>query len=80
MGSAGRSRLGRGDLGDDMRALARRVERGDDTWDAVFTGESSHSELLGSTLDRAIAANRDAIVQAFEEDEDFDPSRPDPDG
>lgn len=69
----------RGDLGDDMRELARRIERGDDSWDAVFSGESPNSELLGSTVDHAIAANQEAIVQAFEEDEDFDPSRPDPD-
>lgn len=69
----------RGTLGDDMQELARRIERGDDTWDAVFSGESPNSELLGSTIDRTIAANREAIIQAFE-DEGFDPSRPDADG
>lgn len=69
----------RGQLGDEMRELARRIERGEDSWDAVLSGQSSNSMLLATTLDRSIAAHHEAIAQAFEEDETFDPSRPDPD-
>lgn len=67
----------RGELGDDMRTLARRVEAGEDNWDAIFSGESPNAELLRGHLDRMVSANRDAIVQAIEEDEDFDPADPD---
>lgn len=66
----------RGDLGDDMRQLARLVDRGQDSWDAIFSGESPNRELLRGHLDRMIAANSEAIVRAIEEDEDFDPSQP----
>jgi hypothetical protein len=66
----------RGDLGDDMRRLARLVENGEDSWDAVFRGESPNKELLRGHLDRMIEQNRDAIAQAFEEDDEFDPYPP----
>ena len=66
----------RGDLGDDMRRLARYVDDGEDSWDAIFSGRSPHRDLLAGHLDRMIEANRDAIQQAFEEDPDFDPAEP----
>ena len=69
----------RGELGDDMRTLARRVDAGEDTWDAIFAGESPHADLLRGHLDRMIAANRDAITRAIEEDDEFDPYPEDPD-
>lgn len=65
----------RGDLGDDMRTLARRVDSGQDNWDAVFSGQSPNAELLRGHLDRMISANREAIVQAIEDDEEFDPAQ-----
>jgi hypothetical protein len=67
----------RGELGDDMRDLARYIERGEDTWDDVFSGRSPNKELLRGHLDRQIEANREAIARAFEEEE-FDPSQPPP--
>jgi hypothetical protein len=64
----------RGELGDDMRTLALRVETGEDNWDAIFSGESANTDLLRGHLDRMILANREAITRAFEEDDEFDPS------
>ena len=59
----------RGELGHDMRRLARYIENGEDSWDAVFSGRSPHGELLRGHLERMIERNRDAIAQAVEEDE-----------
>lgn len=68
----------RGELGDDMRTLARHVEAGRDSWDDVFSGESPNAELLRGHLNRMVSANRDAIARAIEEDEEFDPYPADP--
>jgi hypothetical protein len=68
----------RGDLGADMRTLARRVDSGEDSWDAIFSGASRFIDLLRGHLDRMIAANREAIARAIEEDEEFDPYPEDP--
>ena len=70
----------RGDLGDDMRTLARRVDAGQDNWDAIFSGESPTADLLRGHLDRMISANREAIARGIEEDDEFDPYPEDPDG
>ncbi|MGH3928931.1 MAG: hypothetical protein ACRDTF_03025 [Pseudonocardiaceae bacterium] len=67
----------RGELGDDMRELARRVARGQDTWEAIFSGGSPSAGLLRGHLDRMTAQNRAAISTAIEEDPDFDPFPPD---
>ncbi|MGO1057261.1 hypothetical protein [Crossiella sp. CA198] len=66
----------RGELGDDMRSIARRVDDGQDTWQSVFNGTSPAAGLLRGHIDRMVAANREAIGEAIEEDPDFDP-RPD---
>lgn len=67
----------RGELGEDMRELARRVDRGQDTWEEIFSGDSPSAGLLRSHLDRMAAENRAAIRTAIEEDPDFDPFPPD---
>ena len=69
----------RGELGDDMRDLARRVETGRDSWRAVFDGTSPNAHLLQGHLDRMLAENREAIATALAEDDDFDPFAPSPD-
>lgn len=66
----------RGDLGDDMRELARRIERGQDSWRAVFAGESPNVGLLRGHLERMAEENREAISAALVEDDDFDPFAP----
>ncbi|MGH3912645.1 MAG: hypothetical protein ACRDTC_04445 [Pseudonocardiaceae bacterium] len=67
----------RGELGEDMRELARRVDSGQDTWEAIFSGDSPNAGLLRGHLDRMAAQNRAAIATAVEEDPDFDPLPPD---
>ncbi|HEX6685984.1 MAG TPA: hypothetical protein VF062_24620 [Candidatus Limnocylindrales bacterium] len=64
----------RGELGDGMRTLAQQVEAGRDDWDAIFSNRSPNSHLLQDHLTRMVEANREAIQQAFEEDDEFDPS------
>lgn len=59
----------RGELGDDMRRLAERVDRGEDSWDAIFAGESPDADLLRGHLERMIEENREAIVEGLDEDE-----------
>lgn len=66
----------RGELGDDMRELARRVDRGQDTWEAIFSGDSPNARLLRGHLDRMATENRTAIRTAIEDDPDFDPFPP----
>jgi hypothetical protein len=67
----------RGELGDDMRELARRVGSGQDTWEAIFSGDSPSAGLLRGHLDRMAAKNRAVIGTVIEEDPDFDPFPPD---
>jgi hypothetical protein len=69
----------RGELGDDMRELARRIEAGQDSWRAVFAGESPNAALLRGHLDRMAEQNREAIRTALADDEEFDPFAPSPD-
>ncbi|SDC13175.1 hypothetical protein [Actinokineospora iranica] len=69
----------RGELGDDMRELARRVESGQDSWRAIFAGESPNANLLRGHLERMAEENREAISTALAEDETFDPFAPSPD-
>lgn len=66
----------RGDLGFDMQELARRVDEGQDTWPAIFSGDSPNSILLQGLLTRMIEENREATRAAIEEDDDFDPFPP----
>ncbi|MET0135175.1 MAG: hypothetical protein ABW215_16470 [Kibdelosporangium sp.] len=66
----------RGELGDDMRELARRVSTGRDSWEAIFAGDSPASGLLRGHLDRMAEENREAIGTAIEQDPDFDPFPP----
>jgi hypothetical protein len=67
----------RGELGEDMRELARHVDSGRDTWASIFSGNSPHSDLLRAHLDRMVAENREAITTAIAQDPTFDPFPPD---
>jgi hypothetical protein len=68
----------RGELGDDMRELARKIDRGEDNWDAVFEGRSPNLDLLQGHLTRMADQQREAIRTSIEEDENFDPANPPP--
>jgi len=61
----------RGDLGEDMRELARRIDAGEDSWQAVFAGESPNIDLLRGHIQRMVSENREAIAQAIDEDEEL---------
>lgn len=65
-----------GDLGFDMEELARLVSEGDDTWPAIFAGESPNAALLQGLLTRMIDENQEATRTAIEDDPDFDPLPP----
>lgn len=66
----------RGDLGQDMRELARRVEAGRDSWQAVFTGDSPRADLLRGHMELMAQRHRETIRAALVEDEEFDPLAP----
>ncbi len=68
----------RGELGDDMRELARKIDRGEDCWEAVFEGRSPNLDLLRGHLTRMAEQHREAIRENIEEDESFDPANPPP--
>ncbi len=57
----------KGQLDDDMTALVKKVKDGEDTWDAVFSGESPHGMLLHQTLSKLIAEHELEIAEAWED-------------
>ena len=64
-----------GELGEDMRELARLVDAGEDSWQAVFSGESPNRDLLHAHLDRMMAQNRDAVAEALADDPELEEAR-----
>ena len=56
-----------GELGEDMRTLVARIQSGEDTWEQVFSGESSHASLLRGHLTRLVEEHQEDIALAFEE-------------
>ncbi|WP_426245741.1 hypothetical protein [Nocardioides sp. LHG3406-4] len=57
----------KGRLDDDMTALVKKVKDGEDTWEAVFSGESPHGQLLHENLSQLIAAHGLEIAEAWED-------------
>jgi hypothetical protein len=55
-----------------MRRLANRVDSGEDSWDAIFSGESPFSYLLQGHVKRAITANADMLRDATQSSEEFE--------
>jgi len=56
-----------GELGDDMKTLVEKIRGGEDTWEQVFSGRSSHGALLQGHLSRMVEEHQDDIALAFEE-------------
>ncbi|MEV6276757.1 hypothetical protein [Nocardia sp. NPDC051832] len=50
-----------GELGADMQAAANLVASGQDTWQAMFAGDSSNAGLLVSNFDRSASENSAAV-------------------
>jgi uncharacterized protein HemY len=57
----------KGALDDDMTALVTKVKDGEDTWDAVLSGESPHGALLQEALSRLVAEHELDIAEAWED-------------
>ncbi|GAA1448376.1 hypothetical protein GCM10009641_76260 [Mycobacterium cookii] len=56
-----------GELGEDMRTLVGKIKDGEDTWEQVFSGESSNGSLLQGHLTRMFEEHQEDIALAFEE-------------
>ena len=56
-----------GELGDDMKELVAKIKGGEDTWDAVFSGQSPNGALLTGHLTKMWEENGEDIALAFEE-------------
>ena len=56
-----------GELGEDMKTLVGRIQGGEDTWEAVFSGESPNATLLQGHLTRLVEEHKEDIALAFEE-------------
>jgi hypothetical protein len=63
----------RGELGFDLRELARRVDEGD-SWPAIFDGSSPNAVLLRGLVTRMLERHGEAVRAAVEQDEDLDPA------
>ena len=57
----------KGELDDDMTALVTKVKAGEDSWEAVFSGESPNGALLQETLSRLVAEHELEIAEAWED-------------
>jgi hypothetical protein len=67
-----------GVLGRDMQQLAEHVEAGRTSWGEAFEGDSPYSSLLRGHIDRMVETHQEALRQAIEDDDDFDPWAADP--
>jgi len=56
-----------GALGPQMKELVGRIRDGEDTWEAVFAGESPHAALLQGHLTALVAEHQDDLALAFED-------------
>ncbi len=56
-----------GALGDDMQTLVRRIRDGEDTWEAVFAGESPNGALLRGHLTTQLEEHLEDIQLAWED-------------
>ena len=56
-----------GALGDDMQTLVRKIRDGEDTWEAVFAGESPNGALLQGHLTTQLEEHLEDIQLAWED-------------
>ncbi|MEI2712514.1 MAG: hypothetical protein V9G04_04250 [Nocardioides sp.] len=67
-----------GELGEDMRELARHIDAGRTSWAEVFDGSSPYAELIRDHMTRMGEEHGEAARRAIEEDDDFDPDATSP--
>lgn len=56
-----------GSLGPEMKEAAAAVQAGEDSWEALFAGESPRSALLTAHLGKVLEDNLEDIQLAFED-------------
>ena len=56
-----------GKLGPEMKELVGKIQKGEDSWEAVFAGESANASLLQGHLTKLVADNIEEIQLAFED-------------
>ncbi|CAA9370181.1 MAG: hypothetical protein AVDCRST_MAG32-653 [uncultured Nocardioides sp.] len=56
-----------GALGEDMRTLVGKIRDGEDTWEAVFAGESPNGALLQGHLTTQLEEHLEDIQLAWED-------------
>lgn len=56
-----------GALGEDMSTLVGKIRDGEDTWEAVFAGESPHGALLRGHLTAQLEEHLEDIQLAWED-------------
>lgn len=56
-----------GALGEDMRTLVQRIRDGEDTWEAVFAGESPNGALLQTHIATQLEEHLEDIQLAWQD-------------
>lgn len=56
-----------GRLGEGMKELVTKIKAGEDSWEAVFAGESPNGTLLQSHLTKLVEDNIEDLQLAFED-------------
>ena len=54
-------------LGEDMQTLVRKIRDGEDTWEAVFAGESPNGPLLQGHITTQLEEHLEDIQLAWED-------------
>ena len=62
-----------GRLGPEMQQLAEKVDRGDDSWEAIWSGRSPNQALFLTYFDRTWAEVGPQVKRAVEADDDLEP-------
>ncbi len=56
-----------GQLGEEMKELVTKIKGGEDSWEAVFAGESPNGSLLQGHLTKLVEDNIEDLQLAFED-------------
>lgn len=56
-----------GELGPQMKELVGRIKDGEDSWEAVFAGESPNAALFQGHLTALVEEHKDDLAVAFED-------------
>lgn len=62
-----------GRLGPEMQQLEEKVDRGEDSWEAIWSGGSPNQALFSTFFDRTWSEVAAQVKRAIEEDDDVEP-------